>query len=211
MTSAYVMGLDLGKAADHTALAILDRHSNQGEPVRYTLSHLHRYALHTRYTDIVAEVVKMKDKEPLKKNSILVIDKTGVGEAISDMFFAAGLRSVGIVFHGGRKDSRDGRDYHVAKINLVAEVQKLLEQGHLKIIPKLEYADLLIEELQRFHAKTSQAGRVTFEPAPGDDWRTRPHDDLVFAVAVAVWVGEKAWPRSRPRVRSMRYRLRRGY
>jgi hypothetical protein len=40
----------------------------------------------------------------------------------------------------------------------------------------------LLRELQTFRVKNTEAGRESFE-----SWRERPHDDLVFAAALACW------------------------
>jgi hypothetical protein len=43
----------------------------------------------------------------------------------------------------------------------------------------------LADELQHFRLKTLPTTEDALE------WRERPHDDLVFAVAVAAWQGER--------------------
>ena len=52
---------------------------------------------------------------------------------------------------------------------------------------QLAEADLrtLLEELQTFQLRT-----VSLAADPAVEWRERPHDDLVLAVAIAVWQAE---------------------
>ncbi|HTU22511.1 MAG TPA: hypothetical protein VMG10_31020, partial [Gemmataceae bacterium] len=45
---------------------------------------------------------------------------------------------------------------------------------------------ILESELSTFTAKITAAGNETFQA----DWRTKAHDDIVLATAIAAWVGE---------------------
>ena len=44
---------------------------------------------------------------------------------------------------------------------------------------------VLMKELQTFRVKIRTSANETFE-----SWRERDHDDMVLAVALAVWMGE---------------------
>jgi hypothetical protein len=61
----------------------------------------------------------------------------------------------------------------------------------LKIAEELPHAEILVGELTTFSTKITLAGNETFEA-----WRERDHDDMVLAVAMALWLGENA-PRGR--------------
>jgi hypothetical protein len=69
--------------------------------------------------------------------------------------------------------------------------QALLSSRRLKIAKELAEAELLVAELTAFSAKITLAGNETFEA-----WRERDHDDMVLAVALALWLAENA-PRGR--------------
>ena len=56
---------------------------------------------------------------------------------------------------------------------------------------ELPEAEILVAELKAFSVKITQAGNETFE-----SWRERDHDDMVLAVAMALWLAERA-PRGR--------------
>jgi hypothetical protein len=79
--------------------------------------------------------------------------------------------------------------YRVPKKLLVAVTQVLLQNRRLEVAPTLELADTLAKELGLFRVKVTTAGNETFE-----SWRERDHDDLVLAVALAAWAGERAPP-----------------
>jgi hypothetical protein len=77
----------------------------------------------------------------------------------------------------------------VAKKELVSALQGLLQSRRLSIASTLPDTALLVKELETFKAKVTLAQAETLE-----DWRERPHDDLVLALAIAAWLGEKALP-----------------
>ncbi len=75
------------------------------------------------------------------------------------------------------------------KKELVRVFQTLLQTGRLRVAPALPHAEALMEELQVFEAGISLAG----SEAP-DRWRERSQDDLVLALAVALWYAERQPP-----------------
>jgi hypothetical protein len=112
----------------------------------------------------------------------LVVDQTGVGAPVVDMFNKAGLSPVGVLIHGGSNESREVRTWHVPKRNLVAVVQVPLQNKRLQIADG-PLRDILINELLNF--------KVKIDPVTAHDsysaWREAEHDDLVLAVALAIW------------------------
>ena len=65
----------------------------------------------------------------------------------------------------------------------------LMQTKRLKVASALREARILIQELSTFKVKITLAGNETFEA-----WRERDHDDLVLALAVAVWYAQKHSP-----------------
>ena len=90
-----------------------------------------------------------------------------------------------ITITGGDQVTRDGRDTRVPKRDLVGVVQALLQTGRLKIAPDLPLTSVLTAELLNFRATISAAGHDSY--GAGQDWREGNHDDLVLALALAVW------------------------
>src|SRR5689334_10930492 len=103
----YVIGLDLGQAQDYTALAIAEQVPQRVEQPRprienhYHIRHLERPPLGTKYTAIVEQVQALMQQEPLSPQTPLVVDKTGVGAGVVDMFKAADLYPRAITITGG--------------------------------------------------------------------------------------------------------------
>ncbi len=189
----YFMGLDLGQAQDYTALAILEHHNAGGGERTYLCRHLQRWALKTSYPAIVADVSRIVGSPELKggqAQATLAVDATGVGAPVIDMFRAARLPVylVPIQITGGSEVSRDGDVSRVPKRDLVSSSQVALQTGRLKIAPELPDAQTLVRELQNFQVKISLE---TAHDSYGA-WREGTHDDLVLAVALALWVAESS-------------------
>jgi hypothetical protein len=99
----------------------------------------------------------------------------------------AGLKPVPITITGGQQVTRGSAGYrHVPKRDLVGALAVLLQTRRLRISRELRHAERLIEELQNFRVKITSAGNDTYSA-----WRESLHDDLVLALAVAVWLGER--------------------
>ena len=209
----YVVGLDLGQAQDYTALAVLERSRWVDEPLvsygamgrvetipasptalvppaserRYAARHLERFPLGTGYPEIVDRVVALFARAPLT-GSTLAVDQTGVGRAVVDLLCKARPRCTlrPIMITAGNAVVPDGAGWHVPKKELVGNLQVLLQSRRLQVARTLPDAAVLIQELEAFRVKITAAAHEIFEA-----WRERDKDDLVLAMAMAAWVGER--------------------
>lgn len=203
---SYTVGLDLGQN-DYTALAVVERvlvppgdltveayehmagRTGVGRPVaEHHVRHLQRWPQGTPYPEIVQQVGRLMRRAPLATDGLLIIDRTGVGVAVMDMFRAAyrdgalagSTWPVGVTITGGDH----GTDFNVPKADLMGAVQTVLQAGRLRIA-----AGPLVEQLQRellaFRQKISAAGRTTYDHPRREG---EGHGDLVMALALAlVW------------------------
>ncbi len=152
----------------------------------YHVRHLERPPLGTKYPVVVARVKEMLATPPLSAHTPLVIDKTGVGTAVVDMFDAAGMQPWAVTITGGDEVIRDGRHTKVPKRELVGNLVMLFQSERLKIAEGLAEGPVLVNELVNFKVKVNLAtGHDSYEA-----WRESIHDDLVLAVALACWHGE---------------------
>jgi hypothetical protein len=197
----YFGGLDLGQMQDYTAFAVLERveveECEPGAPRRrvrrFAVRHLQRWPLRTIYTDIIKHIVELYTKPPLKR-SALVVDRTGVGVAVFDQLDNAkpAARLVAATITGGAQTTFADGCWTVPKRELAGTLQVLLGTRRLKVAPELPLAAQLAREMSTFKAKINIAtGNESFEA-----WRERDHDDLVLAVALAAWWGERERPPS---------------
>jgi hypothetical protein len=185
MTDYYV-GLDLGQTTDFTALAILERVAQDDETI-YKLRHVQRFHLGTDYTAIIQVVSKLVNTKPLDGCSTLVIDQTGVGRPVVDMFRKSTISApiIPITITSGNKVSRtDDGGFHVPKKELVTCLQLLLQNHQLQIPTSLPDARLLTRELLNFQVKITPSANEVFGTSG-------QHDDTVLAVALACWFAER--------------------
>jgi hypothetical protein len=190
MYERMLIGLDLGQPQDYTALAIAQQSMEPAQPryVRtYAFRHLHRWPVGTPYPRIRDDVAVMLEKVP---GAELVVDATGCGRAVLDLFryggLAAPVRPV-TISAGTEVMEADHGGWRVPKRDLVSAVQAALQTKRLKIAATLREAATLTRELQAFRVKP----QVALGVESCDLWRERPQDDLVLAVALAVWHGEQ--------------------
>jgi len=184
----WVSPSQLGPRYAHNALAVNLNYGRPAHPPLY-LRHLERYEFGTKYDEIIKRVRALLLREPIRRrlrHTALLVDKTGVGAAVVDHFWAAGVRPLSVSIHGGAKVIPEPPEVHgfrVPKRDLVSAVQVLLQNGRLKVAEGLELAPVLKKELLNF--------RVKIDPRTAHDsyehWREGDHDDLVLATALACW------------------------
>ena len=112
-----------------------------------------------------------------------LLDTGGVGVAISDYAWQAGIAHVSITATGGDAVhvSEGGRVISCPKRELVAAGQLMLAEGRLRIASGLPLAATLVEELEGYRVKISVAGHDSYSAREG------AHDDLVYAVCQLAW------------------------
>lgn len=189
MTKPFTtVGLDLGQARDYTALVVNERTIVDGVS-HHATRHIERMALGTSYPAIVDHVTNLVGR--IERPKQLAIDATGVGRPVVEMFQQSklGCKIVPIVITGGESTNRDGATWRVPKRELASIVQVLLQSERLRIAKQLPMAALLTEELLGFKVKISLNGHDSY--GAGEDWRSAQHDDLVLALAIACWAGER--------------------
>ena len=90
-------------------------------PPIFQVGHLERLPLGTAYPGIVAHVGRLMTKLPGRPE--LVIDYTGVGRPVFDMFVYSGISPVGVVITSGAIETRHGMTWSASKLNLVSRLQ----------------------------------------------------------------------------------------
>jgi Terminase RNaseH-like domain len=175
----FTIGVDLGQAFDPTAIAVVRKlRPKIGDPV-YQVGHLERLPLQTSYPGVVSHVGRMLSRLP--EGTELVLDYTGVGRPVYDLFLAKGMSPYGVSITSGTAVTKDKCHYSVPKLTLISTVQALLHDGRLKIHKNLADVDILVAELQDFRAEVTNSGYWRFGARAGK------HDDLVLALAIALW------------------------
>lgn len=202
----FCVGLDIGQTQDFTALCVAERIQARppwrGEPAwaawepplppppaHYHVRHLERLPLGISYPDMVDHVRALLNRPPLGDSETnLAVDATGVGKPVVDLLRNSQLRAslYAVTITGGDTVSKDNSRYwRVPKRDLIAATQVLLQAQRLKIAAALPEAPVLVSELLGY--------RVKIDPRTAHDSynaREGAHDDLVLALALAVFLGE---------------------
>lgn len=207
----YIAGLDLGQAADFTALAIVQivRRVEEvtdplfcDDPNSYSVwrrmphdppppvprrlpdeYHVRHLQRWPRRTPYtdIAKGVARMLRQPILHGATLVVDQTGVGRPVVDILRSEGLRPVAVTITGGLNVARGEDGWHVPKRDLVASVVAALHSGRLKFA-RMPLVDELLHEAQNFRVKVSADGHDSYGA-----WREGEHDDLVLALALSMW------------------------
>ena len=184
--STFVVGADLGQATDPSAIAVVERIVATGAavPAVFAVRHLERLPLGTPYPKVAARLVELFDHAPLA-GGMLVVDETGVGRPVVDLLrtlpIQATVRPLTITSGSRARLDERGR-WRGAKKLLVANVRNLIASGRLKVADGLPEAAALLRELADVLATITANANETFGAGSHGG-----HDDLVLAVALAVW------------------------
>src|SRR5215213_9089185 len=172
----FVVGLDLGKESDPTALSVVSVGGH--DHARLDLVHLERYPLGTPYT-LVANRVAALVRNPRLSSPELVVDAGGAG---ADLLAAEGIRFVPVTLTGGQRARYEAGSWRVPKSELVAALDVALTTGRLKVAQGLPLWPVLREELLAFRRKVYvKTAHVSFEHHTASG-----HGDIVIATALAV-------------------------
>lgn len=185
MNARYVLGVDLGQVNDPTAVVVLE-HPLEREPT-YDLRYAYRFPLGTSYPDLAERIACHVNEPPLRGQTRVAIDATGVGPPVVDLLRPKlrGNRCYAITITGGTSVGGEGSQLTVPKRDLVTTTQVLLQQRRLRIAPDIPDATTLIDELLAYRVTISESGHDSYNP-----WRERDHDDLVLALCLAAWTAE---------------------
>jgi hypothetical protein len=187
---SFYYGLNLGQISDPSAAIILDAHGTWPERT-YDVRFIQQFPLGTSYPAIVESVGATLDRAPLAGDCTLIIDHTGVGRPLFDMFVNDLRQPIGVTITGGNAwhiDPDDAHQWHVAKIQLVGTVQRFLQSGRLRIGATLAHATTLQKELRDFRVKISKAAHELYSAREGSS------DDIVLGLAIGLFVAESQGP-----------------
>jgi hypothetical protein len=154
----------------------------------YAVRHLERFPLGTSYTAVCVRLAQLFAKPPLA-GSILAVDQTGVGRPVIDLLRGARIQAQVLpmtITSGHQATAADGGGWLVPKKELVSTLQVLLAARRLQVAPSLAEAPSLVRELLSLQVKVTRAAHETFGTR-----HEGQHDDLVLALAVAVWSAER--------------------
>jgi hypothetical protein len=174
----FFVGVDIGQQVDPTAIVVIE-----SVPPAYHVRHIERLPLGMRYPAIVDRVQVLRRTPPLTLVTPVVLDRTGVGGPVTDMFGDDEAITAVTITGGDQVIRENWRHTKVPKRDLVATLVALFHSGRLLIAAGLPEREALMRELLAFRVKVNlETGHDSYEA-----WRERDHDDIVLALALATW------------------------
>ena len=180
------IGVDLGKRRDFTAIAVVERVWEQysgAEFIRtgidgkwwFRVRMLERLSLQTEFPDVVERVNQIAGHWLVALSRSVVVDGTGLGNPVVDLLRRKlACQIMPIIITGGDKPNSGLSDGYesVPRSILLTNMQVLAQQGRLQVSGRCKEAGALRKEMLGLKLN-----------GPGSE----PHDDLAFAVALALW------------------------
>lgn len=208
--SEYIAAWDIAKKRDYTtgfvcrvSPEIVDGSTMTGTPdrvVKYLdILNIDKFNNIT-YPAMVQNIALRVGHERLVNNCDLIIDGTGVGEAVVDLLRERGLNPMPIVFTGGTQVQEVTADFgqtfgsgfrgvrmvkelHIPKADLVDAGKLVIQQGRVRLAPGLRYAHDFKDQMENFRGKVNEkTNRVKYE---AEDEAV--HDDMVVCYLMAAW------------------------
>jgi len=213
----YAVLVDLAKKRDFTAIMVM-KDSPQiaigsellGQPNRvlhyYDIMYLNQRQ-GMQYHDIVKETRDLMQRAALAENAELIVDGTGVGEAVVEIMREQGLRPIPIITTGSGRareiyadvsevfrgyswgdratklNTRILKEIHVPKSDLVAAGQLLVQQERVRVSSKLKWAEEAQKQFKSFRGKINERTKHKVYEAETEE----EHDDIVICFLLGAW------------------------
>ncbi len=183
----FILSLDPAQLRDWSALCAVDMQYKPGERrFHYDLVAMARKQglPYDQIVDWVARTIK-NPAFNVREPPDFILDATGVGVAVKDMFRTKGIRPKAVTITNGEAFTRVGPEYHVGKARLIGKFLGAFDSGKVQVNPNMPIWPAVEREMLAFRAEMSTQGRVKLEAEQGEN------DDMLFALAMAVWYGEE--------------------
>lgn len=200
-STTYIISQDIAQTVDDTCTAVfrvtpeIVKGSAEGR-ITYYLDKIYLSLQKIKYTELPIYTRELMDAFSVNNDVTLVVDGTGVGLPVFDMYDEAGLDPLKIVFTSGNNVSTQRgirssfskfgqiQGFAVPKDNLKDSLVLAMEQGIIRRARNLDYKAQ--EELQyknfvgRFNEKTKYVKYGNSED--------KIHDDIICADMMASWI-----------------------
>lgn len=191
----YVIAVDIAKKEDRTVIGI-GRKSIQRRPDGMMVSYLDlmdmdmvsrmSYPAQARY------IARLDGDSVLSGDYDLIVDGTGVGEAVFDMLRDEGLNPMKIIFTSGDRASaiqarspsgftrREG--WNVPKNAMVDTLALALQQRRLRILPGVPFREDIETQMAAFTGRLTKGRNMVY-----NNETDSIHDDIVSMLMMMAW------------------------
>ena len=187
-----IVSLSLGSGGVSTGLAVVEpkltvRQSRKeegapshNEAATFEVIHLERFGADRRYPAIIGRVAEIVATRQLGHRYTLLVDITATGRPPLKLFEDRGQYPRAMQVVTGTEETYVNGVRNLPRRDMVSVVQMLLQSNRLLFAAQLELAADLVADLQAFDPQPPPAGQA-------------PHrnEDLVRAVAIAAWWGDR--------------------
>ena len=180
----FVLAIDLGREVDPTTFALVD---DAGATLDVLL--LDRFRpVREDMSDVIGRALEVAEHPRVAGQVEVLFDACGVGRDWSRLVRGSRLARVplfGIIPVGNSRSPGQGRGgtVFVPKVALAGALHRAGTSGRVRFAKGLRYVEELRRELEAYTRKASPISGVT---TYANDRRS-DHDDLVSAVAMALW------------------------
>ena len=197
----YIVGASLGHGMQPTAVAVVEQtvwKTEDWRPVTegLKLRHLERVPLEAGYPETVKQIAELVKRPEIADEEggggvDVILDITATGRVVVELFEGAGIKPITIRITGAatEEEETDPGAWRIPKVELVGNLLSLYQSDRMKIAKTLELTPALVDELEQFKMRPPR-----IDPNDPESWREGQSDDLVFAVAVAAWRGNRHVP-----------------
>ena len=192
----WIIATDIAKAYDRFTVGIFQKRNEyqpDGRCVSYLLWRDLKMEEQMPYMELGRYMCRLDSNTELHGNNDLVVDSTGVGEAVCDIFEDMGLQPERIIFTGGEsakvRTATKGfggfaprRTINVPKNELVDTLKLATEQRRLRISPNIAFKEDIERQFSHFIEMLTRTKKTTY-----NNDNPEIHDDIVVTAAMAVW------------------------
>lgn len=191
----YIIGVDIAKKQDRTVIVIAQKAQDFQRDGR-CISYLNVLDLQMiekmTYPDLARYIKRLDLNADLHGNNDLLVDSTGVGEAVCDMMEDIGLSPIRVMFTGGDTSRITGTrnangfmsrmQVNVPKNELVDTLQMALQERRLRLAEGIPFEQDIRKQFSHFVGVMSKSKNIIYNNDSDD-----VHDDIVCAMALIVW------------------------
>ena len=191
----YIIGIDIAKKQDRTVIVIAQKARDYLEDGR-SISFMNVLDLQMieklSYPDLARYIKRLDLNADLHGNNDLLVDSTGVGEAVCDMMEDIGLSPIRVMFTGGDTSRITGTrasngfmtrmQVNVPKNELVDTLKIALQERRLRIAEGIPFEQDIRKQFSHFVGVMSKSKNMIYNNDSDD-----VHDDIVCAMSLVAW------------------------